>query len=154
MNNTQLQEFISKIADGVDFKETPQYLFVTVPNESIFKIAQALKDSTETQFDYLYSLTGVDIENKLGVVYHLQSTTLKHKVTLTCFGEGRDNPKIDSVSSIWKAAELQEREAFEFFGIEFNNHPDLRKLFLDDEWKGFPLRKDYVDKINIIEKQN
>jgi NADH-quinone oxidoreductase subunit C len=64
---------------------------------------------------------------------------------------GRDNPNLDSVCDIWKAAEFLEREIYDLLGIKFNNHPDLRRLFLDSSW-GFPLRKDYKDDINIVSK--
>jgi NADH:ubiquinone oxidoreductase subunit C len=60
----------------------------------------------------------------------------------------RENPLVDSVTDIWKGAELHEREAFDLLGIKFANHPDLRRLFLNSSW-GFPLRKDYVDNDNI-----
>ena len=64
----------------------------------------------------------------------------------------RENPAVDSVCSVWIGAEYHEREIFDLFGIRFNNHPDLRKIFLDNDWVGFPLRKDYSDPINIIER--
>ncbi len=64
----------------------------------------------------------------------------------------RNNPEIDSVFDIWVGAEYHEREIFDLFGIHFKNHPDLRKIFLDNDWVGFPLRKDYIDEINIVER--
>ena len=154
MDNTQLQEFIAKIAEGIEFNETTQYLVATVPADAICKVAQTLKDSKETQIDYLYSLTGVDVDNTLGVVYHLESTSLKHIVTLKAFAADREKPTIESICPVYKAADLQEREAFDFYGIEFKNHPDLRRIFMEEDWVGFPLRKDYVDTINIVEKNN
>ena len=63
----------------------------------------------------------------------------------------RQHPQFDSVSDIWKTADFHEREVFDLLGIRFSNHPDLRRLFLDNSW-GFPLRKDYVDDINIVTK--
>jgi NADH:ubiquinone oxidoreductase subunit C len=64
----------------------------------------------------------------------------------------RVNPNFDTVCGLWRTAEWHEREIFDLLGIKFNNHPDLRRLFLDDEWVGYPLRKDYKDDINIIER--
>jgi len=61
----------------------------------------------------------------------------------------RTNPEIDSVTDLWETADFNEREAYDLLGIKFKNHPDLRRLFLDRSW-GFPLRKDYVDDINIV----
>ena len=64
----------------------------------------------------------------------------------------RENPTLDTVCDIWKTAEFHEREVFDFFGIKFNNHPNLKRLFLTEDWDGFPLRKDYVDEINMVIK--
>jgi NADH:ubiquinone oxidoreductase subunit C len=63
----------------------------------------------------------------------------------------RETPVIESVYDIWKAAEYHEREIYDLLGIKFRNHPDLRRFFLDESW-GYPLRKDFVDEVNIIEK--
>jgi len=62
----------------------------------------------------------------------------------------RATPMIDTVCDIWRTAEFHEREVFEMFGVEFKNHPDLRKLILPEDWVGYPLRKDYDDPINMI----
>ena len=59
-------------------------------------------------------------------------------------------PVIETVCDIWRTAEFHEREVFELFGVDFKNHPDLRKLILPDDWVGYPLRKDYDDPINMI----
>jgi NADH:ubiquinone oxidoreductase subunit C len=64
--------------------------------------------------------------------------------------EDREHSEIDSVNSLWFAAELFEDEIYDMFGIRFTNHPNLRRIFLGDEWQGFPLRKDYQDDVNII----
>jgi NADH:ubiquinone oxidoreductase subunit C len=62
----------------------------------------------------------------------------------------RANPEIETVCDIWRTAEFHEREVFEMFGVQFKNHPDLRRLILEDDFKGFPLRKDFEDPINMI----
>ena len=63
---------------------------------------------------------------------------------------GKDNPLIDTVSNIWMTAEFHEREVYDLFGVRFIGHPDLRRLFMTDDWKGWPLRKDYEDEVNMI----
>ena len=63
----------------------------------------------------------------------------------------RENPAVDTVSDIWKTAEFHEREVYDLFGIKFNNHPDLRRILLEEDWEGYPLRKDYKDEVNIVE---
>ncbi len=87
----------------------------------------------------------------LVLVYHLRSTKHDHIIVLKTRTSDRETPIFDSVSDIWKTAEFHEREVFDLLGIKFKNHPDLRRLFLDSSW-GFPLRKDYVDDINIVTK--
>jgi NADH:ubiquinone oxidoreductase subunit C len=59
------------------------------------------------------------------------------------------NPIIPTVSDVWRAAEFYEREIFDLFGIKFENHPNLKRIFLDDDWVGYPLRKDYKDAFTI-----
>ena len=62
----------------------------------------------------------------------------------------RDDPQISTVSDIWRTAEFHEREAYDLFGVQFIDHPDLRRLFLTDDYEGFPLRKDFEDPVNMI----
>ena len=152
MNQESLQKFVSGICKEVVFSENKQFTEILVPLNQLHQVATALHASPETQFDYLFCQTGVDINEKLGVVYHLQSTTLKHTLVLKVFADGRENPVIDTVSDIWRSAEYFEREIFDLMGIQFTNHPDLRRLFLEDDFQGFPLRKDFVDEVNIIQK--
>jgi NADH-quinone oxidoreductase subunit C len=84
---------------------------------------------------------------KFGVVYHLSSIIKNHQIVLKIITDNnRDEenlPTFKSVSYVYKAAEWHEREAFDMLGIYFENHPDLRRILLPDDWEGFPLRKDY-----------
>ena len=81
----------------------------------------------------------------------LHSTKHGHSVELKVKTENRENPAFDTVSDIWQAANFYEREVFDLFGIRFNNHPDLRRIVLDENWQGYPFRKDYVDEVNIVD---
>jgi NADH:ubiquinone oxidoreductase subunit C len=83
------------------------------------------------------------------MVYHLTSTTHRHTVVIKAKLD-RTTPQIETVSDIWRTAEFHEREVFELFGVQFSNHPDLRKLILTDDFEGFPLRKDFEDPVNMI----
>ena len=95
-------------------------------------------------FDFMRSFTGMDWgERGLGVVCHLEDTTTGKNTVVSCCSADRENPEIPSVSDIWKAAEFNERDAYDFFGIHFVGHPDMRRLYLRDDWVGYPLRKDY-----------
>ena len=151
MDNIQLGEFIKSIDQELDIKEGKQYVEVTVPPSKLYSLARQLRDKKEAQFDFLFCLSGVDYGQDLGVVYHLRSTIYDHVVVLKTRTSDREHPQFDSVSDIWKTADFHEREAYDLLGIRFANHPDLRRLFLDNSW-GYPLRKDYVDDINIVSK--
>jgi NADH/F420H2 dehydrogenase subunit C len=153
MTNEALQNLISSWIPELEFtEEGSQFLNITVQPENLHKLMSQLKSNTETNFDYLFCVTGMDWGKELGVIYHLESTTHRHIIVVRVKTEDRENPTLDSVSDIWKTADFHEREVFDFFGIKFNNHPNLKCLFLTDEWEGFPLRKDYVDEINMIIK--
>jgi NADH-quinone oxidoreductase subunit C len=151
MDKTQLGEFIKSINKDLDIKEGKQYLEVTVPPSMLYHLARQLREKEEAQFDYLFCITGVDYGVDLGVIYHLRSTLYDHAVVLKTRTSDRENPLFDSVADIWRTADFHEREVYDLIGIKFRNHPDLRRLFLDNSW-GFPLRKDYVDDINIVTK--
>jgi NADH/F420H2 dehydrogenase subunit C len=153
MTNEALQNLISSWIPELEFsEEASQFLNITVQPEQLHQLMLKLKTNDDTYFDYLFCLSGVDWEPELGVVYHLESTKHRHIVVVKVKTIDRENPTLDSVCDIWKTAEFHEREVFDFFGIKFNNHPNLKRLFLTDEWEGFPLRKDYVDEINMVIK--
>jgi NADH:ubiquinone oxidoreductase subunit C len=151
MDKIELREFIKSIDQDLEVKEGKQYVEVNVPQEKLNSLARKLRVREETRFDFLSCLTGVDYGNDLGVVYHLRSSIFNHVVVLKTRTTNREHPQLDSVSDIWKTADFHEREVYDLLGIKFANHPDLRRLFLDNSW-GFPLRKDYIDDINIVTK--
>lgn len=151
MTTEELKQHISSLNPDAVFEEAKQFLNVAISSEKIFSLAKELKENPITKFDYLFCQTGVDWLTHFTVVYHLSSTFHKHNLVVKAKIENRENPCIDSVSSLWATAEFHEREIYDLFGIKFNNHPDLRRILLEDDWNGFPLRKDYVDDINIVE---
>ena len=153
MTNEALQNLIGDWVPELEFtEEDSQFLNISVKPEFLHQLMSQLKSNIETQFNYLFCLSGVDWGEELGVVYHLESTTIRHKIVVKVKTLDRDNPTFDSVYDIWATAEFHEREVFDFFGIKFNNHPNLKRLFLTEDWDGFPLRKDYVDEINMVIK--
>jgi len=133
-------------------EEGSQFLNITVQPKQFYTLMSQLKNAEQTQFNYLFCLTGVDWGEELGVVYHLESTIHRHSIVIKVKTKDRENPNLDSVYDIWATAEFHEREVFDFFGIKFNNHPNLKRLFLTPDWDGYPLRKDYVDEINMVIK--
>ena len=108
-------------------------------------IAEFLRHDPSLEFDWLANLGGVDYvaDGKMAMVYDLYSFDLKHTFAVKVFCP-RDNPRIPTVCDLWRIADWHEREAFDMFGIVFDNHPDLRRILLAEDWEGFPLRKDYV----------
>ena len=151
MDNAALKERILGLVPDAEYQENKQYLTFIIPPAKMHDLALKLKNETDLAFDFLFCLTGVDMIKFLEVVYHLESTTHKHLLELKVRTEDRVNGAVDTVCDIWRTAELHEREVFDLLGIRFNNHPDLRRLFLEDGWIGHPLRKDYVDEVNIVE---
>lgn len=145
-----LKEKIIETIPTAVFEEGGQWLNLIVENADWFKVAEQLKSGKEFLFDYLFCVSCVDWKTHLTMVYHLESLQLNQILVLKVKIADRNNPTIDSVSSLWRTAELHEREAYDLFGVRFNNHPDLRRLFLTEDWVGWPLRKDYEDSINMI----
>ncbi len=138
-----VKDCISKICPSATFEEG-DILLVNVPDKDWHNLASELKHNPELNFDVLTALVGMDWKESIGVVYYFTATSrnwemISVKVAVT----DRENPYIHTVSDLWKVADFQEREAYDFFGIKFINHPDMRRFFLRNDWKGFPLRKDY-----------
>jgi NADH/F420H2 dehydrogenase subunit C len=152
MNNEELKQKISSISPAAEFsEEASDFLNVTVTPENLRSLAEELRNNDELNFDFMFCLTAVDWVTHFIVVYHLTSTNLNHKIVVKAKITDRDNPSVDTICDIWKTAEFHEREVYDLFGIKFNNHPDLRRILLEDDWVGFPLRKDYKDEKNIVE---
>jgi NADH-quinone oxidoreductase subunit C len=99
----------------------------------------------DQNFVRLSTITGVDrypAEPRFEVVYHLHSASRNERLRLKC-RVSSSGPEIESVTSVWRAANWYERETFDLFGVRFLNHPDLRRIMLPDDWEGHPLRKDF-----------
>lgn len=119
---------------------------ITVDTNKIYAVVEFLKTNKEMPFNSLHVISGVDYVEWMEVCYmmtHYDVTAprqfiLKVKVT------DRVNPTVDSIVKLFAAANFQEREVYDMFGIKFNNHPDLRRILCPDDWQGFPLRKDYI----------
>lgn len=115
--------------------------FVTVTCVSLLDSAAKLK---ELGFDRLGMVTAVDRGETFEMVYRLTSRSMSAGLFLKC-SIPRDNPVTASLVPLWPAALWQEREVYDMFGIEFQGHPDMRRILLPPEWVGYPLRKDYQD---------
>jgi len=152
MEKDKLKEIILNFMPDAEIDTEKQFMTVTTEKDHVHKMAAFLRDSEETRFDYLFCESAVDYEDHFMMVYHLDSTKYRHEIVLKTKITDRENPVVDSVCDLWIGADYHEREIFDLFGIKFNNHPDLRKIFLDNDWVGFPMRRDYVDPVNIVER--
>lgn len=106
--------------------------------------AEMVRLRNEQGMDFLVALTGMDWgeEGGLGVIYQLESTKTGEQVALKTATMDRENPYIPTVSDLWEIANIYEREVYDFYGIKFLNHPDMRRIFLREDWVGYPFRKD------------
>ena len=130
--------------------EDGEWLTINIETANWPVLAKQLRHDEQLQFDFLFCLTCIDWKTHLTMVYHLTSTTFRHNIVLKAKLD-RNNPVIETASHIWKTADFHEREAYEMFGVNFINHPDLRLLILPDGWEGKnPMRKDFEDPINMI----
>jgi NADH-quinone oxidoreductase subunit C len=139
------QKLHAQFGDHVlDFKGDARDPYVVVDASTMHEVGEYLRHDNDLQFDSLMCLSGVDYgpDKTLGVVYHLASTTHRHKLTIKV-EVPREGGTVPTVADIWRTAEWHEREAFDMFGMRFENHPDHRRILLPDDWDGFPLRKDY-----------
>ena len=151
--NNEFEKFISETIPYGTLSQGNQFPELVVPADKLHEAAKTLKNYKEQPFDFLVSMTAVDYLSKFTLVYHLESTVSHLMIVLKADVENREKPEIDTVSDIWITAEFHEREVFDLFGIHFNHHKDMRRLFLEDDY-GFPLRKDFKDDVNMIEYNN
>jgi NADH-quinone oxidoreductase subunit C len=119
---------------------------IIVPRESILAVCKFLKSWSESRFDFLADVCGVDRgveeEPRFEVNYHLFSTTKHHRWRLKVL-LNEDNVHVESVTSVWRTANWHERETYDLFGVIFDGHPDLRRILLPEDWQGHALRKDF-----------
>ncbi len=115
-----------------------------VKSESIFDVAECLKNSPELDFDYLNYIAAVDYYGYFELVYQFTSMKHNHSLVLKTRCYDRENPVVPSVVRLWQGADFQEREIYDLMGISFEGHPNLKRIFLWQGFDGHPLRKDYL----------
>jgi NADH-quinone oxidoreductase subunit C len=132
---------------SVDF-EVSDYrdeLTIKFDKKFVLELCKFLKSDSELEFNWCSDITAVDWatrKNRFTVVYNIFSMKHNFRLRLKADVEESDGT-IDSVSSVWKAANWQERETYDMYGIKFNNHPDLRRMYMPEEFEYHPLRKDF-----------
>jgi NADH:ubiquinone oxidoreductase subunit C len=150
MTAEELKIKIAELLPAAVFDETGEWLNINIEAIDWLPFAHQLRNENASQFDYLFCLTCIDWKTHLTMVYHLSSTVYRHNIVVKAKLD-RTDPKIESVSQIWRTADFHEREVYEMFGVNFLNHPDLRLLILPDGWEGKnPMRKDFEDPVNMI----
>jgi len=133
----------SGAVEGVKFDRDEMTVYVD--RSSLRGVCILLRDDAGCPFNFLSDVTCVDrfpSEPRFEVVYHLLSIPKKERVRLKVRLSG-DGPAVESVTSVWPAANYFEREVFDLFGVRFTGHPYLRRLLMPEDWEGHPLRKDY-----------
>lgn len=143
------REVITGVHEGAIIEEVVSQNEVSIylVKEHIKPVLQALRENAALKFDMLSDITSIDYLNlarepRFDVVYHLYSLEFYHRLRLKCPVE-EDACTIDSICELWSGANYLEREVFDFMGIRFEGHPDLRRIMMPDDWKGHPLRKDF-----------
>jgi NADH-quinone oxidoreductase subunit C len=149
MLNEDLKIEFTQWLPSISFEEGGEWLNAYLAPEELKSFVDHLRYHPDLKFDYLFCLTCVDWKTHFTMVYHFTSTIHRHHVVIKAKLD-RNHPQIETVSDIWRTAEMLEREVYDLFGIQFLNHPDLRRLIMPDDWTGWPLRKDYEDPVNMI----
>lgn len=135
-----------RFADAVvDIKLDVLQPWVQVKPEAIVEVSRFMRDEPSLAFDFLRMIAGLDYKEELELVYVLFSYTHQHEFKIKV-RVPQDKPSVSTVESVWPAANWYEREAYDLLGFHFENHSDLRRLLLPDDWEGHPLRKDYKEK--------
>ncbi len=147
---TCLLDSLIALDPGVKVREDSSLMSVKISESALLKVMTLLKQDSRFDFDQLQFHTVLDWpeEQRMECLYLLNSTK-KSQELLISVSVSREKPQLPSVSKLWAIAEWQEREVYDMFGITYENHPDLRRIFLDDDWQGFPLRKDYQDEFML-----
>lgn len=145
MENELLKQQVQELATRVngEVEESLGVLILKVEAPKIIETLTGAKNFPEVPCDFLHDLCGLDLGDHFEVVYQLSSLRGSQLLRVKAILE-RENPVINSVTGIWQGANFLEREAFDMFGIKFIGHPNLKRIYLWEEFEGYPLRKDYV----------
>ncbi|WP_313806714.1 NADH-quinone oxidoreductase subunit C [Flavobacterium sp.] len=144
IQNKLIENFGLKVSDFVQLHDI---LTFEVAPGSILEIMKFLRDDSTMRFNFLTDVCGIhypdyDQDRQFAVVYHMHNWVDNVRIRIKCYLNG-DNPEIDSVSSLFLGANWQERETFDFYGINFKGHPQLKRILNMDEMTVFPMRKEF-----------
>ncbi|AFM42511.1 NADH/F420H2 dehydrogenase, subunit C [Desulfosporosinus acidiphilus SJ4] len=144
-NKELLKQRVEELAGRVngEVEEILGALILKVQSPYVTETLTAAKSFDDVPCDFLHDLAGMDLVDHLEVVYQLTSLNGPQHLRVKAIVD-RENPVVDSVTRIWQGADYLEREAYDMFGIQFKGHPNLKRIYLWDDFEGYPLRKDYV----------
>jgi NADH-quinone oxidoreductase subunit C len=131
---------LSELATDAKFDRAE--LTITVARENIIAAAKAVQ---QAGYNFLEDVTAVDwypSEPRFQIVYHILSLSLKERIRLVVRLDS-EAASLDSITSVWPSANFYEREIFDLFGVNFDGHPNLKRIMMPEDWNGHPLRKDY-----------
>ncbi len=117
---------------------------LVVKSDHLLDVARFLKETGGLDFDYLNFVTAVDYYNHFEVIYMLSSLEHNHSLTVKTRCYDRENSVLPSVVGLWQGADFQEREIYDLFGITFEGHPNMKRIFLWEGFEGHPMRKDFM----------
>ena len=126
----------------VDAKFDRNELTITVPSDQIRPACKALRSGGYNFFEDMTAVDWLPMSPRFQLSYHLLSLARKERIRL-CAMVDEPDPSIETITAVWPSANYYEREVFDLFGIRFEGHPNLRRIMMPDDWKGYPLRKDY-----------
>lgn len=157
-NQVVIQKLTARFADKISVPTEPFGLLTFETNtETITEVLRFLKEDKELQFNYLTDITGIhypEQELAIGVVYHLHSLTHNVRIRIKVFLSAA-NPSIPTATTLWQGANWMERETFDFYGVQFEGHPDLRRILNVDDMTVFPMRKEYpLEDPNRVDKKD
>ena len=141
-SNREIAERLTREIPGCVIESNDKEIVVKA--ESLPAVARFLKNTPDLDFDYLNYMTAIDYKTYFIVAYNLVSLKNNVSLMLKTRCDNRENPSVPSLTELWRGANLQERETFDLMGIKFENHPDMKRIFLWDGFPGYPLRKDFV----------
>ena len=127
-----------------EWVEKSDFMNVWIKPESLIDVCKFLMSDKDLVMDYLNAITAVDFIDHFDVIYQLTSTVTRKRIVVRSSLYGREKLSIDSVTSLWSGANLQEREIWDLMGITFLGHPNMKRLLLWEGFEGHPLRKDFL----------
>lgn len=139
-----IKDLVCQYPSKIEVKEGIDCLTILIDKKNLYDFLKFLKNDERLNFNMIVDITAVDYpeENpRFELVYHIFS--ISNNVRIRVKTRVEDGGSIESVTSLWKGAEWLEREVFDMFGIKFNNHPDLRRILMNEDFKYYPLRKDF-----------